>query len=432
MNQQIQLNIIPFTPVVDSLSFAFYADKQKGLAPIYWNKIVDTFPEGREPKFKNYYTDFLPAKEGGIVKEIKLVHAINFSLHYFRHIIFNYFKAIEGAIVFPNFTDDVEVWFHDTTLSNPVYKRYNSFTVKVQYNQVTTGYEMVLAYNGASKILNKSIADIDDFDTKNYNLINCNGTIYKYQYMPEDLRQNQETLFPVLSNHLIKFFLKGKQKLVKENRFPIYLNLITNFYNAYLNIPVFKSIINISTNGFYNVPSEGVYQTHSNSNLLQFKNGTNVNPGYGLTKHKPLLAYTENHVKLFFIYHRNDGPYIKTNLYDIFINGWCRKVKGNERYAAKLSNYINQPFSIDPEKRVVFENTDTIFEEVAETLKNFVWEPNTKYVAIYVSPISKTDTEHPQHNAYYKIKELLLHKEITSQVLFRDYLELQICCVFIK
>ena len=124
MSQTIQLNIIPFTPIADKLTFAFYGEKQKDFAPIYWDKILETFPEDREAKHKNYYTDFQPPREGAIVKEIEFDNAISFSLHYFRYIIFNYFKAIENAIVFPNFTDDIEVWFPDTKHKNAVYQLY--------------------------------------------------------------------------------------------------------------------------------------------------------------------------------------------------------------------------------------------------------------------------------------------------------------------
>jgi hypothetical protein len=62
--QQIQLNIIPFKPVVNNQTFAFYGEKQKGFAPIYWDKLFESFPEGREAKHKNYYSDFQPARPG--------------------------------------------------------------------------------------------------------------------------------------------------------------------------------------------------------------------------------------------------------------------------------------------------------------------------------------------------------------------------------
>ncbi len=92
------------------------------------------------------------------------------------------------------------------------------------------------------------------------------------------------------------------------------------------------------------------------------------------------------------------------------------------KHTKNLQKFINQPLSIARDKRIVFENTDTIFEEVSAQLKNFVAAPNTTYVAIYITPIPKTDKEHPQHNAYYKIKEQLLHKGISSQVVYREHL----------
>lgn len=50
--QQIQLNIILFKPVVDNKTFAFYGEKQKGFAPIYWDKLFESFSEGLLAKGK--------------------------------------------------------------------------------------------------------------------------------------------------------------------------------------------------------------------------------------------------------------------------------------------------------------------------------------------------------------------------------------------
>lgn len=46
--QQIQLNVIPFTPIVDKLTFAFYGEKVPGSASIKWTKLFDEFPENRD------------------------------------------------------------------------------------------------------------------------------------------------------------------------------------------------------------------------------------------------------------------------------------------------------------------------------------------------------------------------------------------------
>ncbi len=420
--QQIQLNIISFKPLVDKLSFAFYDEKQKGFAPIYWDKLLDTFPEGREARFKNYYSDFQPARQGAIEKEIVFTEAVGFSIHYFRYIILNYFRSVPGAVVFPNFTEDIEVWLEDATVNKELYRQYNKFTIKVQYRQVTDGYELVLAYDGNSKVLKQSIADIADFDTDKYNLINCNGTIYRYDKMPDDLKQDMETLFPVLSNPLKKEFNVAPDEIVIENRYKPYFKQIDTFYKTYLNTPAFKKVIDISKDGFHKVPNNKVFQTSEHSNELQFLENTHINPGLGIILHKPLKAFTKNHVKLFFIYHKDDGELIKDTFYEYITKGWHKEVNHVMKHTKSLQKFINQPLSIDPGKRIVFENTLTIFEEVSAQLKNFVSAPNTTYVAIYITPISKSDKEHPQHHAYYKIKELLLHKGISSQVVYREHL----------
>lgn len=427
--QTIQLNIIPFTPVADKLTFAFYGEKQKGFAPIYWEKIMETFPEDREAKHKNYYTDFQEPREGAIVKEIEFDNAISFSLHYFRYVILNYFKGIEKSIVFPNFTDDIEVWFPDTKHKNKIYQLYNNYTIKVQYKQVTNGYELIIAYNGTSKILHKSIEDLVDFDTQKYNQINCNGTIYKFNKMPDNVSQDRANQFPVLSNLLKMEFIKeeveaeSKNEKKPENQYLIYLKQQENFYNSYINTNEFKKLFKISPEGFYNVPKNNIYYTSPNSNLLQFLEGTHYNPGMGIIQSKPFKSFTEKHVKLFFIYQKDDGKLINDTLFDYIKNGWHKEVRGEKKHTKNLERYINQTLSIDKEKRIVFNDTNNIYEEVEEQLQKFIEQLDTTYVAIYISPISKQNKEHPQHNAYYKIKELLLLKGISSQVIYKDKLD---------
>lgn len=421
--QQILLNIIPFKPINNKLTFAFYGEKIPGGVSIKWDKLFDEFPEGRDPMHKSYYSDFKEAGDGAIIKEIDVFNAIKFTQHYYRYLILNYFKTIEGVIVFPNFTDDVEVWFEDETGKDENYKLYNKFTIKVQYKNVANeGYELMIAYDGTSKIWRKSIGDITDFDTTLYNLVNCNGTIYKYEKMPEDVRQNLQTLYPVLNNTLKKEW-HLEEEFKKENRYPIYLNHIQNFYKTYINTTTFKKIFNISPNGFYIVPENKIFHTSDDANELQFLKGTHINPGLGIILHKPLKAFTENHVKLFFIYYKDDGEFIKDTFYEYITNGWHKPVKDVMKHTKNLQGYINQPLSIDASKRIVFNNTDTIFEEVKQQFDSFTKAADTTYVAVYISPVSKADKDHPQHNAYYKIKELLLNKEISSQVVYKEHLD---------
>lgn len=321
--QQVQLNLISFTPVKTKLKFAFYPEKEPGMASIKWDKLFDEFPEGRDPAMQFYYCDFQSAREDAIEKEIELFHAVGFAKRYFNYLILNYFKRIDGAIVFPNFTKDVEVWFTDNDIRDPLYKVYNKFTLNVQYSSaVPKQFQVVLSYNGISKVLHTPIKQIMDFDTTKYTKVLCNGCIWHYEKtLPDDLKQQLENVYPVLNYDLKKEY-DIYEELKKTNRYPEYLGKQEWFYNHYLNTPAFNRIIKLAPEGFYQVPNEKVYLVGKGNNILQFKNGTHINPGLGILTHKPLQAYTEGHLKLFFIYNKADADFVKGHMYKFMMEGW--------------------------------------------------------------------------------------------------------------
>lgn len=421
--QQVQLNLISFTPVKTKLKFAFYPEKEPGMASIKWDKLFDEFPEGRDPAMQFYYCDFQSAREDAIEKEIELFHAVGFAKRYFNYLILNYFKRIDGAVVFPNFTKDVEVWFANNDIRDPLYKVYNKFTLNVQYSSaVPKQFQVVLSYNGISKVLHTPIKQIKDFDTTKYTKVLCNGCIWHYEKtLPDDLKQQLENVYPVLNYDLKKEY-DIYEELKKTNRYPEYLGKQEWFYNHYLNTPAFNRIIKLAPEGFYQVPNEKVYLVGKGNNILQFKNGTHINPGLGILTHKPLQAYTEGHLKLFFIYNKADADFVKGRMYKFMMEGWHGIVNKKQKDAKPLIEYINQQFSFDAAKQTSFIDNNTIFEEVKEQLDKFSLDPGCTYVAIYISPIKNDDKDHPQHKAYYQIKEHLLDKGITSQVIFKEHL----------
>lgn len=420
----IQLNLIPFTPIKTTLSCAFYPEKQKGMAPIHWSKLLETFPEDRDPAAQFYYTDFLPEREGAIVKKLDLLQCISFAKHYFRYQILQYFRQMQDSVVFPNFTQDVEVWFEDKSANDPLYKVYNKYSLDAEYSgAIPKQYQLTLAYNGISKVLRTPVSEIRDLDTRIYTKVLCNGSIWHYEHtLPEELKEQPENVYPVLNYDLKKQY-DIYEELKKVNRYPVYLALLESFYNHYLNTPTFNKIIKLDNRGFYTVPEEKVYNVGKGNNILQFKNGTHINPGLGILMHKPLKAYTDGHLKLFFIYNKADADFVKGNMYKFMMEGWHGTINGKPKDAEPLISYINQPFSFDAAKQTAFVNNETIFEEVKEQLDKFSLEDNCTYVAIYISPIRKDDKTHPQHNAYYKIKEHLLDKGITSQVIYKEHLD---------
>lgn len=89
--------------------------------------------EDKELHYENWlYTDFKEPKEDAIVLDIDLQQHPYFALHYYRHLLQEYFKD-RADDTRRNFTKELEVWVQSPKEDTCKYKIYFQFTLKVQY-----------------------------------------------------------------------------------------------------------------------------------------------------------------------------------------------------------------------------------------------------------------------------------------------------------
>lgn len=85
-----------------------------------------------------------------------------------------------------------------------------------------------------------------------------------------------------------------------------------------------------------------------------------------------------------------------------------------------LNSFIKQPFHMEKEDSIAFDSMDNVVDEVRNRLRTKEKAKNTRYVALYVSPVTKETANEQQKNVYYALKELLLQHGITSQVIYKE------------
>ena len=419
MVQTLQLNIIPFTAPLQEAEFAFYTTKHEGYCPIHkddLNGAIEGIVDESELHYGNWlYTDFLPAKEDAIVITVNLTDCKYFAQHYYRHIIRNHFKGV-ADIMRRNFTNEIEVWFHNTKSTSTKFKLYNQFTLKVQHSRVTDGPELVLSYDGTTKVYNKSIAEIQNFQTENYNWINCNGELNRWKWLTDEQKLNHEKNYPVVSNKLKPHFDIAFDIPDFKNRYPKYFNNLKEFYDKYLNTEVFRAILPLAAEGFYKPNGLSVQRINGTSNELQFGNGVGIEPKKDLRRLKPYKPVPPpNNVKFFFIYHKPDRELAVTEIYKIFKDGYTGQYP-----FPRMEEFISQPFEIEKETSISFDTIDEAVSVVQKAIKNKDRLPDTKYFAIYISPIAKWDKDPKRLSIYHRIKEILLYEGISSQVIYKD------------
>lgn len=419
MNQNLLINIIPFTPPIQQGDFAFYTTKKEGFCPIHKNDLqgaIDGLIDESELHYGNWlYTDFLPAKENAIIISVNLQECIYFSQHYYRHLIRKYFKGV-AHIMHNNFTNEVEVWIHAPQLSNTKFKVYNQFTLKVQHNRVTDGPELVVSYDGTTKVLNKSIAEIRNFKTELYNWINCDGELNRWKFLTDEQKLHHEKNFPVVSNPLKPHFDIAFDIPDFRNRYPKYFDRLQEFYNTYLNVAAFRKIIPLSADGFFKPNGLSVQRINGTSNELQFGNGVGVEPKRDLRRLKPYKPVpTPSNVKFFFIYHKPDREHAVKSIFQYFLNGYSGQYP-----FPRMEEFISQPFELEENGSISFENIDDAVAVVQKAVKNKDRLPDTKYFAIYVSPVPKWEKDPKRNSIYHRIKEILLYEGISSQVIWKE------------
>ncbi len=137
---------------------------------------------------------------------------------------------------------------------------------------------------------------------------------------------------------------------------------------------------------------------------------TFVDPKTGM-KSGPYMPSPHANVRFFFIYHQPDRIKYVAPLWKYFTDGY-------KTFYPSLKNYIKQPFDIDEGTSLAYESPETALHELKTHLINLNKVPDTRYVAIYVSPIHKEAEEH--NELYYQVKEELLKHSITSQVIYKE------------
>lgn len=329
--------------------------------------------------------------------------------YYNRQLNF-YFRSIQKQIVKVGFIKENQIWIKSQFGSNTQWNIYEKFSVKVQLCTVSKYPEILLSYDGQSKVLKKSVAElIQSVSPTCFNWVLHEKQLFKWERIQEDENIDFEQYYPVLNKTLATALGVPTEAPPRDNRYPKYLKKIQGFYKKFIDTDKFREFIPLHEGGFINVNATKVNSTSAESNQLVFGNNTpDTVPKYALKKHKPFKPSPYKNIHLFFILH-NDDKDVAVLIKNHFEKGF-KWFKGLYDYA-KLLFHTEGGFSI------VFQDKENPIVEIEQKLSERDINPDVKYIAIYITPYSKFEHDKEKREIYYQLKELLLKRKITSQVI---------------
>ncbi len=428
-HQTLKINILPFEHEKKPATFSFFKVQHPGFISLSLHEAPIGLKDqlnGDSHQIENLYTDFVTTLDADFQIEVNLSKSTKFAKHYYTHLIRQYLKD-KVDLVSPNFIKDVDAWIHEPDLSTDFYKAYRVYGLRVQIARITESPELLIYYQGISKVLNKSIIDLDEISEDIYTKAIFKNEIMYYDNLSNEAKYNKQEVYPIVNKDLeLKFDLSDSTSPFR-NIYQEILTLLSNFVTVYLSTDEFKELINLSSTDFLQADDNLIFHTRSESNYIQLGLGDKVKvftPKENLKTYGPYKLPEKTNVKFLIIYHENDSDYanklvhIMRNRYQL-PNG---KFIDN-KFGTSLYEFIRIKFNLDKEHSIPFNDEMNPHTAIHEFIDNNDFDTeNFQYLAYYISPFNKDESDDEKKKIYYKVKETLLKHHITSQVIFREHI----------
>lgn len=423
MSQQLFFNVLTFDFPAQELTF-YFSDVDTGKCKkIHQSQfpanIKSIYPNAGSKEGEVFlFTTFTHPAEGFIPLTINLKtenpHLIK---RYLNNKIRHYFSYILGLPLKINFVKDNQIWILNQKCSNDQWNVYDKFTLKLQFANVSSHPEIVLSYDGTSKVLKQSVVELLQMVSPTcFKWVKRDNHLLRWEDISRQEGLDYDTLYPVINSQLQAALSIPTEVPSRANRYTTYLYKLKSFIKSYLDTPEFKQLIPLHSPNFIGVEPSLVGSISEGSNLLSFNTDTCIVPHEGLKNFKPYKSSPHTNIHLFFIFHKDDYLH-SVKIFNALTKGfgWF---KGVYSYLSLLF-HVEQNFSIQ------FTNRDNPLPEIEAELQNRSLNQNVKYIAIYITPFSKFVQDGVKKRVYNKLKESLLKRNIESQVIDPEKMEAQ-------
>ena len=348
-------------------------------------------------------------REGDLPLEVELKYYPALAKYWFTKKVKDYLSK-KVRISRNNFNGDFEYWHEEKNLHRINLLAFGKFTIKIECFRNSETANLWLSYGGISYVVKQNIEKLAadyELDTALIKNVIYNKQLHNFKRLPDSIRYNSSEIYPILRREIaeklkVDFpFFKEKFKLTHN------YEKISMFLDAYLNTDDFKKIIPHGGK-WSRVKDNSVYFLKNRSRELQFGRGRKSSDIYKGIKENGSAEFVHySNIKWFLIYMDNDSTKAET-LKD-FVSG--------KKGFVRLSAFTGTPPVHDGELDINICEGEDIVEEVNRQIKSMELNSDTAYFAFYLSPVQKSDSRPEKHSIYYKIKELLLKRDIMSQAI---------------
>lgn len=422
--------------------------------PMYMDEIPSEFQDKHKEALKDLqyiYTDFTcdNVDEEWIVS-VDITKSRKFGLHYFRHKVRQYFESKKNIVVSTGMTQDIIIYVKvkEKEQNIPNVTKYCQYSLRIQDKRVSNGFEMVVSYRGLAHVYNTPLSAMGNFaPQKLISRVIIDNHIYSYKKDYDYICNKINKAYPVISKELkreLELEYDSQPRSQKEFRAGMNINkyirqnvLEDLFRKRYLITEEFKSHVKLEFDDFLTLDESFTHKLPPSANQLLVKDsyGRNVPieeaVGYKMYGKTP---YDKGNgdgrtIRYFFIYQDDlQGRKAYEFMRNTFQDGAFPKVSPKGTLytdIASFGNAMKQITEHDPCGDIAFSCLDNAESEVRKNLEQRDIDIiHYRYIAIYISPISKESWQDSHYQySYARIREQLLMKSVSMQGFYQSRID---------
>lgn len=309
-----------------------------------------------------------------------------------------------------NFAQNWEYWQEVSTLNTKHYIAFRKFTIQVNTEMNESRADLLITYDGISYALKYALSELTEkfpLNTHEVHKVVFEKQVRDYNHLPDSAGRQPEKLYPILNREIASAMNMEFPTSPEKLKLTMSYRYIKEFYRKYIGDEAFRQVI--PHRQVWNTINENnVFVLQNRSRELQF-GGKVLTPQiyHGLANNGPAAISPKPHIKVFMIYHQLDAG--KAGLLKDFIIG--------RKGFVKLTQVTRRVMTYVDELDLVLNDASELEEQAVAHLQKLTLEASTDYFVFYLSPYSKTTPNAEHRQLYYRIKELLLHRDIMSQTI---------------
>lgn len=311
-------------------------------------------------------------------------------------------------VVNPNFLHDTECWFEETYDSNHKYRKFKKFSLRVQFHHETGQPELLISFDGYAHTTVESARQLSarkGYRRSMARRMVFRGGCYRRDHIPQEARYHPEEVYPLLNRQLkslLNISIPVKPNREKHLKFR---EKVKWFYTEFAGLEEFIKAIP-HTGQFREVDAENLFTISTNDDLLEFGEGhTGRDIHDGFRNHGPVKLPPCDEAGYFYIYARQQAD-IKDR-FDTSLRGGS---SGN-----RISGFARVPLMHEKTMDIVFDANHNPLETILNKIRLLETKSAQCYYAFFINPWSKYENNRQKQRIYFRVKEMLLLRDIMMQ-----------------